>query len=91
MWCESDLYIAISSGIVIGITSVVAMFYCIRNDTKPSNQLSILEDKYKHLEKVVEYNHRQYEKEVLLLLREALSLNTDVSDPVDINSIPGGE
>jgi hypothetical protein len=64
---------------------------CGRDDT--ADRMAAYETRLKELKGMVEHNHEHYEREVLVILKEALlhTSRSTGSSVYDNNSIPGGE
>ena len=89
MICELndiDWYFGVGP-VLIAIGAMALSVTCMRDD------LNRYERRLETLEEKVEHNHKHYEREVLLLLKEALnqSPRSSVNSMCDNNSIPGGE
>jgi hypothetical protein len=94
MICELndlDWYISVGSAVFTLGATFAATLMCRHDDT--SDRMAAYEARLKELKGMVEHNHEHYEREVLVLLKEAL-LHTSRStggSVYDNNSIPGGE
>lgn len=94
MICElndTDWYFSVGSA-MFTLGAMIAFGIAYLNDDV-SEKVRSHEKRLDALHEKVEHNHKHYEREVLLLLKEALgqSPRSAVGSVCDNNSIPGGE
>jgi hypothetical protein len=92
MICELndlDWYISVGSAVFTLGATFAATLMCGRDDT--ADRMAAYETRLKELKNMVEHNHEHYEREVLVILKEALLHTSRSSSVYDNNSIPGGE
>ena len=94
MLCELndlDWYTTVGSGLfTLGVAITLGIF-CLKDDVK--ERVYVHGKRIDALEEKVDHNHKHYEKEVLIMLKEALnqSPRSAQNSVCDNNSIPGGE